>query len=628
MTNTLSEAQKFIYMSRYSRWIPELGRREQSWEETTNRYFSFFEKRFGDIVPKKYWVLMKDKVNSMGVMPSMRCVWAAGDALEKNNIIAYNCSYIPFQDLRAPVEMFYILMCGTGTGFSIEDKYIKNIPSVPYQTAQGYGTHIVNDSREGWAHSLDLLFKSLWEGKDISFDYSRIRPKGARLKTMGGRASGSQPLIDLHKFVRNIVLSRQGEQLSSLDWLDISNKIADVVVVGGVRRSSQISFSDLGDDLIRHAKDGNFPPHRFNSNNSAVYYEKPDVITFMKEWSALAASGRGERGIYNLSAIKSILPGRRVYSDELRCNPCGEIYLHPFEFCNLSEVVVRAEDTFDDLINKVKAAVWIGAMQSTLTDFPFIRDEWKENCEEERLLGVSLTGQMDNVSLLSDQALDILKKYAMKECSKACKALGINMSAAITCGKPSGTISQLVDSSSGCHPRFAKYYVRRYRISGTDPLFKMMRDQGIKFLPEVGQESLLEEDVTTWVCDFPMKSPEGAVTRDEVSAIDQLEWYRKIRNNWCEHNQSITVYVKDNEWLSVGAWVYDHFDEVAGVSFLPYDGGKYKLAPFEEISEKEYHNMREKMPIIDYTQLSRYELDDETTGAKEYACVGGVCELV
>ncbi len=650
----LDAAQQFIYVSRYSRWIDSLNRREIEWPETTKRYFDFFKKKLDGAVPKKIWALAEQRVNEMGVMPSMRAVWGSGEALEKNHIIGYNCCYLPFQDLLAPVELFYILMCGTGVGFSVEQRYISQIPAVPKQTGAGAGVHVVGDSREGWADSFKALINALWEGKDIQFDYSKVRPRGSRLKTMGGRASGPEPLQKLHDFTRNLVLRAQGRQLNSEEWLDIGNVVGDVVVVGGVRRSSEINFSDLDDDLIRHAKDGAFPPHRYNSNNSAVYYAKPDSVTFMREWAALAASGRGERGFFNLAAVKNHLPSRRKWTDEFRTNPCGEIILRPFQFCNLSEVVVRGSDDFDDLIEKVKVAVWLGAMQSTLTDFPYIRPLFKKNCEEERLLGVSLTGQMDNPKLMTEEKLEILKKYAIKEAKKAAAALGINFSAAITTGKPSGTVSQLVNSASGAHPRHARYYIRRYRLAGTDPLFNMMRDQGVPFTPENGQgpesvaqrrKDLIEKygrtaheakllvpewdasKVDTWVCSFPVASPKGCLTRHDVTAIDQLEWYLKLRKSWCEHNQSITVYVKDEEWMRVGAWVYDHFDELVGVSFLPFDGGHYEQAPYEEIPEDKYLELAKAFPTIDYSKLTQYELEDGTMGAKELACVGGVCEI-
>jgi ribonucleoside-triphosphate reductase (thioredoxin) len=588
----------------------------------------------------------------MKVMPSMRALWAAGPALKNNNIIGYNCSYLAFKDLFSPVELFYILMCGTGVGFSVEKQFISQMPSVKNWAGEGIGVHVVEDSREGWADSLKVGLKAWFDGKDVEFDYSKVRPRGARLKTMGGRASGPDPLKKLHNFVRDVIIKAQGRQLTSVEWLDVGNMIAEVVVVGGVRRSSEISFSDLNDDGMRHAKDFPIPPHRYMSNNTAVYNGRPDMVTFMQEWVALAASGSGERGIFNTKALASS-SNRRDLEDTARSNPCGEIFLKDSEFCNLSEVIVRSNDTFDTLSEKVKSAVWLGAMQACLTDFPFIRADFKENCENERLLGVSLTGQMDNPRLMTADRLADLKDVAIKECRKACKALGINMSAAITTGKPSGTVSQLTNSASGAHPRYAKYYIRRYRISGTDPLFRMMKDQGFKFTPENGQgpesvqlrrKELLakgrtaletkilvpewdESQVLTWVVAFPEAAPKNAITRDQVSAIDQLEWYLKVKQNWCEHNQSITVYVRDNEWIKVGAWVYDHFDEIGGISFLPYDGGNYEQAPYEEISKEKYEELIKSTPKVDYSKLAQYELDDFTTGAQALSCSAGGCEL-
>lgn len=650
---SLSESQKFIYISRYARWLPDEQRRELSWDETVDRYLSFLKARFGGKIPNKLWRQSEKQLKSMGAMPSMRAAWSAGPALEANNILAYNCSYVPYQDLQALAEMFYILMCGTGVGFSVEKQYISQMPVVPIWHGDGAGIHVVEDSREGWASSLRAGLEAWFSGKDIEFDYSKVRPRGARLKTMGGRASGPDPLKKLHDFCRDLISKAQGRQLTSLEWQDIGNMIGEVVVVGGVRRASEIAFSDLDDNLIRYAKQPPFPPYRYMSNNSAIYTQKPSPIGFMKEWLALAESGTGERGFFNLVGVEKHLKGsRRKFDSHMRANPCSEILLKPFSFCNLTEVVVRGSDTFDDLIEKVKVAVWLGAMQATLTKFPFIRPEFAKNCQEERLLGVSLTGQMDHPELMTHEKLAILKNYVIKTCKRACKTLRIRMSAAITTGKPSGTLSQLADCASGCHARFSKFYLRRYRISGTDPLFRMMRDQGVRFTPEndQGPETLEqrrkdlvkkgrseeetkllipewdESQVMTWVCAFPVKAPEGAVTRDRVSAIEQLEWYLKIKESWAEHNQSVTIYVKDDEWLKIGSWVYDHFDDIVGVSFLPYDGGVYRQAPYEEITEKQYEEAIKLFPPIDYSKLPSYELDDNTTGAQNLACSAGGCE--
>lgn len=659
----MSPLQKFVFYRTYSRWQDDVGRRE-TWEEAVGRYFKYFEDKFGDRVPAKVFKKARANVLEMGTMPSMRAFWTAGPALDASHVSGYNCCYLAFKDLRSPVELFYILMCGTGVGFSVEKQYIENMPTVKRQTGGGRGVFVVPDSREGWAVALDAGLEAWFNGEDIEFDYSGVRPRGARLKTMGGRASGPDPLKELLAFVRTTVLAAQGRKLKSIEWLDIGNKIAEVVVVGGVRRSSEISFSDLDDTDIRDAKDfskGPFPLHRAMSNNSAVYYGRPDAVTFMREWTALAASGSGERGIFNAYASVKYAPRRQKFPETdaafapfLRTNPCGEILLRDGQFCNLTEVVVRANDTFATLTDKVRSAVWMGAMQSCLTDFPFLRPEFKQNCDEERLLGVSLTGQMDNPKLLTDERLSDLREIAIAECKKASKALGINMSTAITTGKPSGTVSQLVDSASGAHPRHAPYYIRRVRISSTDPLLKMLRAQGVKVTPENGQgpekveserkrlmdlgrdeneAKILVPDwdgeslVDTWVVSFPVKSPRGAITRDDMSALDQLEWYKKVRTNWCEHNQSITVYVRDEEWLKVGQWVYENFDLISGVSFLPYDGGKYKQAPYEAIDRETYLKLVDEFPELDYTQLSQFEQEDNTTGAQSYACTAAGCEM-
>lgn len=659
----LSPLQEFVFYRTYSRWNDQLERRE-TWDETVDRYFNYFKGKFGDKIPKKVWVKAQENVAKMGVMPSMRAFWTAGPALDASNVAGYNCSYLAFKDLFSPCELFYILMCGAGAGFSIEDQFISQMPTVAQQTGAGKGVHIVQDSKEGWADSLKKGLETWFAGSDVEFDYSMVRPRGARLKTMGGRASGPEPLKDLLSTVREIVMKAQGRKLSSLEWLDIGNKIAEVVVVGGVRRSSEITFSDLNDEAIRHAKDfskGAFPVHRYMSNNSAVYNGRPDMVTFMREWTALAASGSGERGIFNTQTALLGAP-RRKDVGHFRTNPCGEIHLRDSQFCNLTEVVVRKGDTFADLVEKVKSAVWMGVMQSCLTDFPYLRPDFKLNCEDERLLGVSLTGQMDNPKLMTDTRLADLKDVAVAECRKACKALSVNMSAAITTGKPSGTVSQLVDSASGGHPRFSKFYIRRVRISDNDPLCRMMRDFGVPMSPENGQgpkdynvekkradlnalraksgmaelsEMELkilvpewdESRVNTWVLSFPEKAPDGAITKDQVTAIEQLEWYKKVRTNWCEHNQSITVYVRDEEWLEVGNWVYKNFDIISGVSFLPFDGGKYEQAPYEEITEKQYEALKKKFPEIDYAKLSQYEKEDNTTGAQALACSANGCEI-
>ena len=651
----MSPLQELVFYRTYSRWSDSKGRRE-TWEEAVDRYCSFFEKKFEDKVPAKVFRKIRKNIKEHKTMPSMRAFWTAGDALDSSNVAGYNCSYTPISDLRASAEVLYILCCGAGVGFSVENKYVSQIQEVKYQTGDGDGVFVIPDNKEGWADALFHGLDSWYNGKDIEFDYSLIRPRGARLKTMGGRASGPEPLKTLLVFVREKVLSAQGRKLTSLEWLDIQNKIAEIVVVGGVRRSSQISFSDLHDYDIRDAKDfskGNFPLSRYMSNNSAVYFGRPSAEDFSSEWSHLIKSKSGERGIFNVNSALNTAP-RRLNGHEFRTNPCGEIILRPYSFCNLSEVIIRREDTFSSISDKLKSAVWIGAMQACLTDFPYLRPEWKKNCEEERLLGVSLTGQMDHPSLLTEERLHDLKQIAIEEAEKASAALGINMPVAITTGKPSGTVSLLVNSSSGAHARFAEFYIRRVRISATDPLCRMSMDQGVPMVPENGQgpdsveerrKELMEKgrtadeakilvpdwdpkDVSTWVLEFPERAPKGAVVVKDVTALSQLEHYKKMKTFWCEHNQSITVYVKESEWMEVGAWVYNNFDIVNGISFLPSDGGKYKLAPYEEISEEVYNDLKQKFPVIDYNQLSRYELSDNTEGAKALACSAGGCELI
>ncbi len=629
---SLSPSQLFVFYRTYSRWQDGLQRRE-TWEEAVERYFAFFKKKFESKVPKKVWQKTQEAVLSMDVMPSMRALWSAGPALEKNNIIGYNCGALAFQDLVSPSELFYILMCSTGCSFAIEKQFIDQIPAVKPFTEFSVGTHVVGDSREGWATSLRVGVETWFDGKDVEFDYSNVRRRGARLKTMGGRASGPEPLMRLHQFTRDIILKAQGRRLYSDEWLDIGNMCGLVTEVGGIRRAAESTFSDLDDERMRHAKDFPIPEQRRQSNNSAVYVGKPDMITFMREWTALAASGSGERGIFNLAAAKKSSP-RREESEYFRANPCFEIILRvdTGEFCNLTENVIRAHDTFATLQEKVKSSVWLGVMQACLTDFPFIRPSFKEMCEKERLLGVSLTGLMDNPKLITEERLEDLRDVAIRECRKACKALGINMSAAITTGKPSGSVSQLVNCASGGHTRYAKFYIRRYRISATDPLYRMMKDQGVKFVPELNQgpgsrPDWKPEDVMTWVVEFPEAAPAKALTRHDVTAVEQLEWYLKLKKHWCEHNQSMTVYVKETEWLQVASWVYDHFDDISGVSFLPFDGGKYELAPYQEITKAEYEEIVKRFPIIDYSKLSNYENDDNTTGSSALACTGDACEL-
>ena len=618
-----NEVAEFIYKRTYSRWLEEEGRRED-WPETIERLIGFLISKRPDI-PEKTINKIRKYMTEFAVMPSMRFLWAAGPAAEFDNTCIYNCAFGKINTVEAFAECLYILMCGTGYGFSVEQEEVEKLPEVPeIKSGQALPKVIIEDSKAGWADSVKILMGSLYDGQNLYFDYSAIRPEGARLMTMGGRASGPAPLIKLHDFIRETMHNAQGRKLTTLEAHDICNQIAEIVVVGGVRRSSQISLSDLDDKDMRHAKEWPFPIKRAMANNSAIFREKPSAAQFLKEWASLALSGTGERGIFNLSAAQSRAPSRRYAPKIQGTNPCGEIMLRDMEFCNLSEVVVREDDDLDSLLDKVETATWLGVIQATFTDFPYLRKDWKKNCDVERLLGVSLTGQMDNPSVLTSECLKALKSRVLRISRKAAKVLGINVPVATTCVKPSGTVSQLVDSASGVHPRYSNYYIRRYRIAARDPLFIMMKEAGIPCHPENGQDA---ETASTWVLEFPVKSPEGCMTRKDVSALDQLSHYKNLQHNWCEHNASMTVYVRDDEWFEVGNWVYKNWDIINGVSFLPYDGGKYELAPYEEIDARTYERLIKKLPIIDYTQLSQYELEDHTQGKGEFACVGDKCEI-
>jgi ribonucleoside-triphosphate reductase (thioredoxin) len=659
-----SIASEFVYTRTYSRWIEELGRRE-IWPETVERYIKFIQESLGEKIPAKVLRKIRQKVLNFEVMPSMRFLWAAGDPAKQDNVTIYNCSFSAVDTMDAFHEALYILMCGTGYGFSVENKYVSQLQDIPKSILPTDRIYVIHDSRKGWADSVKELVYSLCAGTDFTFDYNSVRPAGSRLKTMGGRSSGPGPLAQLHSFIRDIFYSARGRKLTSLECHDIMNEIAQIVVVGGVRRSSEISLSDLDDDAMRDSKSGNFPVRRYMANNSATYYSKPDIVTFMNEWTSLIASRSGERGIFNLQAARSMAPARRLAELIAGTNPCAEIQLRSKEFCNLSEIVARAEDDLETMLEKVETAVWMGIIQACFTDFPNLNPKWKENCDEERLLGVSITGQMDAPHLFSDTAFAAYKAKAVRVAKKASEIMGIPMPAAITCVKPSGTVSQLVDSSSGLHARFSPFYIRRYRISANDPLFKMVRDQGVPVSPENGQtkkdyikalrlyDKAIEkgdseasamrdakaicpffdnlgwnsEKVNTWVVSFPAAAPKNAITIEDTSALDQLEWYKKVQKNWCEHNASITVYVKPDEWLSVGDWVYKNWNIVNGVSFLPVEDNVYEQAPYEKITEEEYNKLVAAFPTIDYSQLSKYEKEDNTDGAKSLACASGNCEI-
>jgi ribonucleoside-diphosphate reductase alpha chain len=526
----------------------------------------------------------------------------------------------------------YVSMCGCGVGFSVERQFVEKLPQVKKQTGKKLKTHVIEDSKEGWARALVLGLETWFGGKDIDFDFSQLRPMGARLKTMGGRSSGPDPLKAVLEFSKRKILSRQGRRLSPIDVHDIICKIGEVVVSGGVRRTALISLSDLDDEEMRAAKFGQFyitEPQRSMANNSAVYNEKPSTSDFLEEWLSLVKSGSGERGIFNRGGLSKQIPERRLklskkYLGEMGTNPCGEILLRSKEFCNLSEIVARYEDTEESLIKKAKIASILGTYQATLTNFSFLSSEWKNNCEEERLLGVSITGQWDCPAVRNPLTLRKLKETAVEVNKIYAKKFGIKPSASVTCVKPSGTVSQLVDSSSGLHPRHSKYYIRRIRISATDSLFKMLKDQKVRFYPEVGQSY---ENATTYVLEFPVKAPDNSVFRNDLSAIEQLEYWKMVKENYTEHNPSVTISVGNDEWIDVAGWLYKNWDILGGLSFLPREDFVYQLAPYEEISEEKFNKIISEFPYIDFSNILLYEKEDETQGAKELACVSGTCEI-
>lgn len=625
-----SSYQSVIHRSRYSRYIPELKRRE-SWEETVERLMAFISGK----VDSDTLALLRTAILSLEIMPSMRLLMAAGEAAARDNIAIYNCSYLAVNNKRAFSEALYVLMNGTGVGFSCERQEIAQLPAVPEELKNSEDTIVVGDSKLGWAKAFKKLLSSLWEGDVPKIDYSKVRPAGARLKTFGGRASGPQPLKDLFQFCINTFKEAHGRKLNSIEVHDIMCKIGEVVVVGGVRRSALISLSNLTDRRMREAKVGAWwetNTQRALANNSVAYTEKPDVETFLEEWLSLIKSKSGERGIFSRVASQKQAAkwGRRSATLNYGTNPCSEIILRDKQFCNLSEVVVRSSDTFATLKQKVELATILGTIQSTFTDFGFLSEEWKRNTEEERLLGVSLTGIMDNEVMngsgrpANDQELpkilEALRDHAREVNKVWAERLGIPASVAITCVKPSGTVSQLVDSASGIHPRYSKYYIRTIRQDKKDPITQFLIDQGVPYEPDV-----MKPDSTV-VFSFPQKAPEGAVTRNDRTALEQLELWLVYQRHWSEHKPSITVYVRDNEWLEVGAWVYRHFDEVSGISFLPHSDHTYQQAPYQECSEADYLLAKEHLGVdIDWSLF--IEEEDNTIASQELACVSGVCEI-
>tara|TARA_R100000231_G_scaffold139461_3_gene120776 strand:- start:184 stop:2097 length:1914 start_codon:yes stop_codon:yes gene_type:complete len=634
-----TEYQNYIAISRYARWIEKENRRE-TWSETVERYVSYMQGRYEKLTKKKLdkkerdrWV---DAITTLKVMPSMRALMTAGPALDKDNVAGFNCSYVAIDNVRTFDEIMYILMCGTGVGFSVERQYVDKLPEIAEKFHTTETVIKVRDSKIGWAKSYRELIAMLYAGQIPQFDVSLVRPAGAKLKTFGGRASGPDPLRDLFKFSIETFQKASGRKLNSIECHDIVCKIADVVVCGGVRRSALISLSNLSDIRMRDAKTGQWwdnNPQRSYANNSVAYTEKPDIGTFMKEWVSLYDSKSGERGIFNRVASQKMATrsGRRDGEHDFGTNPCSEIVLRNKQFCNLSEVVVRPDDTEKTLKEKVEIATIFGTLQSTLSDFRYLTKQWKDNTEEERLLGVSLTGIMDNFILSGgafNQAvlksmLVNLKDHAIETNKKWAELLGVNQSTAITCVKPSGTVSQLVDSASGIHPRYSPYYLRTVRADKKDPLCDMMIDKGFHAEDDVMKPN------DTKVIYFPMKSPVESVMRDAKSAIEQLEIWKTYQLYWCEHKPSITVYVKEEEWLQVGAWVYENFDVMSGVSFLPHSDHSYKQAPYQEVDKKTYQEWLTKTPRnINWMDLTKYEKEDTTTSSKELACTAGACEIV
>ena len=629
-----TDYQNFIHLSRYSRWIDQEERRE-NWKETIDRYLSFMSDHLKDnynyTIPDDMYSEIETSMLNLEVLGSMRALMTAGPALKRENIAGYNCSYLPVDSPRSFDECLYILMNGTGVGFSVERQYVNKLPTIPDTDFESSDDLIsVADSKEGWARGLRDLISFLYTNRIPKIDTSKIRPAGARLKTFGGRASGPEPLVDLFDFTINTFKKAKGRKLTSIECHDIMCKIGQVVVVGGVRRSALISLSNLTDERMRMAKSGEWwidNPQRALANNSVCYTEKPDIGIFMKEWLSLYESKSGERGIFNRVSAKEKASsnGRRNGDVDFGTNPCCEIILRPYQFCNLSEVVCRHDDTIDTLLDKVRIATILGTFQATLTNFNYLRKRWKDTTEEERLLGVSLTGIMDCPAVYNatEEELQWLKEMAVVANINLSADIGINQSTAVTCVKPSGTVSQLVDAASGIHARHNDYFIRTVRGDNKDPLTEFMRDMNIPNEPD-----FTSPDSVT-VFSFPMKSPDNAICRNDMSALEQLELWLKIANNYCEHKPSVTISVKEHEWLEVGSWCWNNFGALSGISFLPFSEHTYKQAPYQDIDKNMYLDLSTKMPLsIDWDKLQQYEKGDTTTGTQELACTGGVCEIV
>lgn len=621
---------EFIFYQMYSRWIDKLGRRE-TWIETVDRFMDFMKANMGDKLSIQEYRDIRLGILNQDICPSMRLFWSAGEPCRKSNVWAYNCSYIAPTKLQDFGEIMYILMCGAGLGFAVESENVQQLPQIKKQIGGKLKTHVVKDSKEGWADAFVLALNTWFSGKDIEFDYSKVRPAGARLKTAGGRASGPQPLINLMNFTKEKILAKQGRRLSNIDVHDIVCQIGLIVVAGGVRRSALISLSELEDVEMRDAKKGQFyltQPQRSMSNNSAIYDDKPTAEQFLDEWTALIKSKSGERGIYNRGSLAKQVPPRRWETlknqPQPGLNPCGEINLRSKQFCNLTSIVVRGNDTEESLRRKMELATILGTYQATLTNFGYLSKDWKKNCEEECLLGVSITGYYDSELVRNDQVLQMLRDVGVETNKKYAERFGINQSAAITCVKPHGNSSQMLDTASGMHPRYAPYYIRRVRVSRTDPMLKLAKDQGVPHFPEVGQT---EDNATTFVLEFPVKSPTNSVFKKEVSALELIKEWKRLKQNFTEHNPSVTISVGEDEWIKISNFIYENWDCVGGLSFLPRSNHVYKLSPYQEIDRDEYEKRIKVLGKLDFAKLAYYEQQDNTIGAKELACVSGGCEI-
>lgn len=625
-----NQLAELVFYQFYSRWLPEEGRRE-TWIEAIDRFMDYMRECLGDKLNASEYKEVREAILSQDVCPSMRLLWAAGPAARATHTTIYNCAYIAPTQPRDLGEIMYLSMSGAGVGFSVEHENVEKFPQIRKQTGDHLGTMIVGDNKEGWADAFVAGLDAWFDGKEIDFDFSEVRPAGARLETMGGRASGPEPLRQLLEFSKSKIFSRQGRRLRTIDLHDIICKSGECVVAGGVRRSALISLSDLDDPLMRDSKKGQFymtNPQRSMANNSAVYDSKPSAEEFLDEWMSLMKGKSGERGIFNRAGLEKQIPRRRwemiKNQKQIGVNPCGEIYLRSKQFCNLTSIVVRAEDNADDMERKMRVAALLGTYQATLTDFNYISKEWKENSEAERLLGISITGYYDSKLARDPFVLRRLRETAIDANRYYSDKFGIEYSTAITCVKPHGNSSQLLDTASGMHPRYAPYYIRRIRIHRTDPLFKMLVDQGVPYNPEVGQT---EENANTFVLEFPVQAPEGSPTKDQVTAIDMLKEWKNLKENFTEHNPSVTIYIGEEEWVSVANFLYENWDIVGGLSFLPRDDHVYQLAPYEEITKEEYEYRVRELGELDFSKLYSFEREDNTKGAKEFACMGGACEI-